>query len=478
MSVTEAKSRLAAPNAAQRIPGILIVGGVIFAAALFGILTRPVGFLASFWPANAILLGMMVRNPRYAGPAGWAAAFVGYVAADILTGGGWYVTAWLTAANMVSAITGYLLFRLVSENDRKLQHPVSVLYLFGICCMAAVAAAFAGGGAVGLLFDRTFAVGFKLWFVTELVNTLVILPAILTFPGVRSLSVRWPPSDDGLALETILRGAPCLALILSVAGGVLIGGPGALAFPIPALLWCALTYSLFTTSVMTLLLCIWLLISIPAGLVDLAAPADPIRSLDSIRLGIALMALGPLTVASINTGRRELIARLQHIANYDALTGALSRGAFFERGQARLDELIQGHGNIAVLMIDLDHFKRVNDEYGHGVGDAALKAFFPQASKHLRAADLIGRLGGEEFAVLMPLADMIEATALAERIRLAVEATEVALPSGEALKFTVSIGVSAHKADASTSIDAMLAAADQALYEAKAGGRNQVRVRS
>lgn len=476
MSATEAKSRLAAPNAAQRMPGILIVGGVVFAAALFGILTRPVGFLASFWPANAILLGLMVHNPRYAGPAGWAAAFVGYVMADMLTGGGWYITAWLTAANMSSAITGYLLFRLVSDDDRKLQRPVSVLYLFGICCMAAVAAAFVGGGAAGLLFDRTFAVGFKLWFVTELVNTLVILPAILTFPGIRALSVRWP--SDGLSLETVLHGAPCLALILSVAAGVLIGGPGALAFPIPALLWCALTYSLFTTSVMTLLLCIWLLISIPAGLVDLAAPADPIRSLDSIRLGIALMALGPLTVASINSGRRDLIARLQHTANYDALTGALARGAFFERGQTRLDELIQGHGNIAVLMIDLDHFKRINDEHGHGVGDAALKAFFPQAAKNLRAGDLFGRLGGEEFAVLMPSADMIEAAALAERIRLAVEATKLSLPSGEALEFTVSIGVSAHRADFGTSIDAMLAAADQALYEAKAGGRNQVRVRN
>lgn len=87
MSVTDANSPLAASLASQRVRGMAIVGGVIFAAAVFGILTRPVGFLASFWPANAILLGIMVRNPRYARPEAWAAAFLGYIAADLVTGG-------------------------------------------------------------------------------------------------------------------------------------------------------------------------------------------------------------------------------------------------------------------------------------------------------------------------------------------------------------------------------------------------------
>ncbi|WP_158282782.1 GGDEF domain-containing protein [Aminobacter sp. AP02] len=455
--------------------GILIVGVVVFAASLLGILTRPVGFLANVWPANAILLGIMVRNPRYAGLAGWVAAFIGYVAADLVTGGTWFITLWLSAANTTGAITGYLLFQLVSEDDRKLQHSVSALYLFGICLAAAAASGLVGGGAANLLFDRNFRTGFTLWSVAELVNNLVILPVVLTFPGFRALSHLWRLSGVP-SVAALRRSAPCVALFVSVAAGVLMGGPGAIAFPIPALLWSALTYSLFTTSVLTMLSCIWLLLAIPAGLVDMGTQADLFRSLDSLRLGIALMALGPLTVASVNTGRKNLIARLQHIADYDVLTGALSRSAFFERGQASLDELIPTRGNIAVLMLDLDYFKRINDLHGHGAGDAALKAFFPLVSKNLGADDLFGRLGGEEFAVLMPATALAQATAVAERIRMSVDAGEVSMPSGTPLKFTVSIGVAAFETEPSTSIDAMLAAADKALYKAKAGGRNRVLV--
>lgn len=475
MSVTDANSPLAASLATQRVRGMVIVGGVIFAAALFGILTRPVGFLASFWPANAILLGMMVRNPRYASPQAWVAAFIGYVAADLATGGSWHITLWLTVANMAGSMTGYFCFQFVSDKDRRLQHAISVHYLFGICCVLALVSALVGGGAVAILFDRDLLQGVVFWWVTELANNLIILPPILTFPGFRKVvgNIR---SASTMSRANIMHGLPCLALILSVMAGVLIGGAGALAFPMPALLWCALSYSLFTTSVQTMLLCIWLLIAIPAGIVAIPTLPDPINSLDSIRLGIALTALGPLTVASINAARRDLIDKLTHLATYDTLTGALSRSAFFERGQCRLDELVQTRGNIAVLMLDLDHFKHINDRYGHAVGDTVLKEFCALVPTHLRGRDLFGRLGGEEFAVLLPATDLIEATALAERVRVSVDEAVVTMASSPALDFSVSIGVSACRAALDTTIDVMLVKADHALYEAKAGGRNQVRV--
>ena len=475
MSVTDANSPLAASLATQRVRGMVIVGGVIFAAALFGILTRPVGFLASFWPANAILLGMMVRNPRYASPQAWVAAFLGYVAADLATGGSWHITLWLTVANMAGSMAGYFCFQFVSDKDRRLQHAVSVLYLFGICCVLALVSALVGGGAVAILFDRDLLQGVVFWWVTELANNLIILPPILTFPGFRKVvgNIR---STSIMSRASIVHGLPCLALVLSVMAGVLIGGAGALAFPMPALLWCALSYSLFTTSVQTMLLCIWLLIAIPAGIVAIPTLPDPINSLDSIRLGIALTALGPLTVASINSARRELIDKLTQLATYDTLTGALSRSAFFERGQHKLDELMQTRGDIAVLMLDLDHFKHINDRYGHAVGDTVLKEFCALVPTHLRGRDLFGRLGGEEFAVLLPATDLIEATALAERVRVSVDEAVVTMASSPALDFSVSIGVSACRAALDTTIDVMLVKADHALYEAKAGGRNQVRV--
>ncbi|MDR7221561.1 diguanylate cyclase [Aminobacter aminovorans] len=459
------------PHTEPQLAIALIVAGIVFLASFFGILTRPVGFLAAVWPANAILLGMMVRNPSFATPLGWLAAFVGYIVADLSTGGNFFVTLWLTIANITGALTGYLLFRLVPESDRWLQRPSSVLHLFAICCAVALAASTAGGGAARLLFGKDFLSGITFWFITELVNSLIILPVLLTFPGFRRLREHWPASLSPALLQHAL---PMLVLVASVALAIMLGGPGALAMPIPALLWCSLTYRTFTTSVLTMLLCTWLLISIPANLIPLPELPDPLRSLDSLRLGIALMALCPLTVASINAARVELIERLSRAANHDSLTGALSRGAFIERSEACL-QVNRDHGT-ALLMLDIDHFKNINDRFGHAGGDAMLKEFVVLVSRLLRPSDLFGRMGGEEFAVVLPGLDMIAATSLAERIRQALETQAIPMPSGGEVWATVSIGVTTRAPGEQTDFDGMMLAADRALYEAKDAGRNMVRV--
>lgn len=455
------------PDTEPQLAIALIVAGIVFLASFFGILTRPVGFLAAVWPANAILLGMMVRNPSYATPLGWLAAFVGYIVADLSTGGNFFVTLWLTTANITGALTGYLLFRLVPESDRWLQRPSSVLHLFAICCAVALAASIAGGGAARLLFGKDFFSGITFWFITELVNSLIILPVLLTFPGFRRLREHWPA---GLSPALFQHALPALVLVASVGLAIMLGGPGALAMPIPALLWCSLTYKTFTTSVLTMLLSVWLLISIPANLIPLPELPDPLRSLDSLRLGIALMALCPLTVASINAARVELIERLSRAANHDSL----SRGAFIERSEACL-QANRDQGT-ALLMLDIDHFKNINDRFGHAGGDAMLKEFVVLISRLLRPADLFGRMGGEEFAVVLPGLDMIAATSVAERIRQALEMRAIEMPSGGEVWATVSIGVATRAPGEYTDFDDMMLAADRALYEAKEAGRNMVRV--
>ena len=113
----------------QGVIAFFVVGVMILMASLFGILTRPMGFLAAFWPANAILLGLMVCMPRLANPWGWLGALAGYLLADFSTGGEITVTFWLTFANMAGAFTGYLLYRPMSGVDRRLGRPQSVLYL-------------------------------------------------------------------------------------------------------------------------------------------------------------------------------------------------------------------------------------------------------------------------------------------------------------------------------------------------------------
>ena len=283
------------------------VGTLVFAAALFGIFTRPLGHLAAFWPANALLLGIMVRCPRLSSVATWSAASLAFIAADLVTGGALVTSLWLTAANLVCAAIGVALYRRLSTEDRRLLRPLSMLYLFGICAIAAFGSALVGGLITRTLFHKSLMEGFGYWFATELANAIIILPVILTSPSLVSFCSRkgWSTLLQG---NVWLKAAPSLALVISVIAGILVGGPGAISFPVPALLWCALSYGLFTSSIVTLLLCIWMMLSISTGILVMPLGPDFMESMTSIRLGIMLLALGPLTVTSVNQARNALLA--------------------------------------------------------------------------------------------------------------------------------------------------------------------------
>lgn len=159
----------------------------------------------------------------------------------------------------------------------------------------------------------------------------------------------------------------------------------------------------------------------------------------------------------------------------DALTRVPNRRAWDE-GLALITEMaIVQERRFCLLIIDMDHFKQVNDTYGHPVGDAVLKTFVAAIQPKLRSGDLLCRYGGEEFGVLLPGLDGPSAVTAAERIRAAVERTKFDVGKGEAIPKTCSIGVAAWP---TTSRDpaALVKAADKALYEAKKGGRNKVAI--
>ncbi len=157
------------------------------------------------------------------------------------------------------------------------------------------------------------------------------------------------------------------------------------------------------------------------------------------------------------------------LARTDALTGLNNRRAFFERGE-QLARYCERHGTpFSLLLMDVDHFKAINDSCGHAAGDAALGAVGELLRQQFRRADVCGRIGGEEFAVLLPDTAQTDALALAEKLRQAIAA--VAVPFGEReLSLTASIGVAAGNYD----LDALLSQADAAMYRAKAAGRNRV----
>ncbi|NVP55539.1 GGDEF domain-containing protein [Mycoplana rhizolycopersici] len=449
---------------------LLLVGLAVFCAALFGIMTRPMGAFAAFWPANALLLGLMLRAPHLSTLGGWFGAFAGFVAADLVTGGEPGMTIWLTAANLTEAITGYVLFKALPEGHVRLQRPQSVMVVFAVCCCAAAASAFLGAAAYSILIGGNFTDELELWFSTELVSTVTVLPVVLAAPKWRD--IRW--SSAAAAIAGGMRdAAPMLALLASVVLGSLLDGPGSFAFPVPALLWCALSYSFFATAVLTLVFAIWGMVAITGNLAELPPEIDPVEWGKSIRLGLALIALAPLAVGSVSAARNELVRRLKDMLEHDDLTRTLTRKTFIERSEHLLERLNDNNtGAAAVLMLDVDRFKSVNDRHGHAAGDAALVAFALSVSNALEGNGLFGRLGGEEFAVFLPGTTRAEAEAVAERIRNAVERCTVDLGSGVVLPITVSGGLALHAGSGRATLDAMLARADAALYRAKEQGRN------
>jgi len=165
---------------------------------------------------------------------------------------------------------------------------------------------------------------------------------------------------------------------------------------------------------------------------------------------------------------------LEEQVRTDALTGIANRRAFLDIATRELSSGDRVASPAAALMLDIDHFKHVNDRFGHEAGDLLLTEFARRVLLGLRSYDCFARLGGEEFAVLMPGADQVQARALAERLRAAV-AGQPFMVRGEAISVTVSIGV-AEVAPGETTVDGVLRRADRALYDAKEGGRNRVEV--
>ncbi len=181
-----------------------------------------------------------------------------------------------------------------------------------------------------------------------------------------------------------------------------------------------------------------------------------------------------LEIHKINAELTVLNAKLEQIATTDELTGLANRRQAMERLTEHWEMALRHQQSICCIMIDLDHFKRVNDTHGHDAGDVVLRELGRILSQYTRLGDLACRLGGEEFLILCPHTNTEGARLLAERLRKKVESTTIVIDDRK-LNVTISLGV-AERNDFTNSKDDLLKSADYALYQAKHGGRNRVYV--
>lgn len=188
-------------------------------------------------------------------------------------------------------------------------------------------------------------------------------------------------------------------------------------------------------------------------------------------LTVGAVIMPVMTMSAVMMIHDVMLGEVEHAANHDHMTGALSR----KRLETVVAEQIRSarlHGRpLSFLLIDLDHFKRINDTYGHAGGDAVLQEFVQMARSFLRGGDVVGRLGGEEFGVLLPNADAEAALLIADRLREKAAAQVVRGEFGEC-RYSISGGVAT--LDREDSFEQLAVRADRALYAAKHGGRNRV----
>lgn len=465
--------------APTRPAAFLLLGAAVFVACVAGTLTRPINMLAALWPANALMLGLLLRHPPLGRSAwSWLAGAAAYLLSALAMGDAPLKALWLSGANLVGVLTGWLYFSRLDRSVVLLRDQLSPLYLVGGCVLASVAAALAGFGVGPVLYGSEAAEAFFMWATAELMSFMFVLPVVLSVPGAGEWAGR-PQAQDACSGGTrtgraqLADAAPVLALAVSELLAHLIGGPGSLAFGMPALLWCALRYRLFTTAALCLVVGTFKSITLPMGMLSYSPEA--LRDVGSLRFALALMSLGPLAVACSQALRDELLRRLEHAARHDGLTDVLLRAAFIEQGDRLLQRVQREGGPVAVLMLDVDHFKAINDRHGHAAGDDVLRALARRLERLLRPGDLLGRLGGEEFALVLPGVARADAEVVARRLCEATRERRFPLSGGgEALRVTVSIGV-AHEAapGADITMDRLLRQADQALYEAKGAGRDR-----
>ena len=170
--------------------------------------------------------------------------------------------------------------------------------------------------------------------------------------------------------------------------------------------------------------------------------------------------------------KEELQQKLAHMAMYDALTDILSRRAIIEQIESETQRTNRYDRQLSILMVDIDHFKRVNDTYGHVAGDGVLKEVARALYRKIRRSDFVGRYGGEEFLVVLPETSLAQAIVLGEKLRLEVSKMAVEV-NGTMLKdTTVSIGAAQYGSE--KTVDEFINHSDRWLYEAKHNGRNQI----
>lgn len=453
------------------IAGLLAAAVLYYVAARFGMAVfslRP-GNITLLWLSSGIALVMCRQFGYRALPfiflASFAANYGGMAAGD-----GEHPLAYTLTTGLVDAFAGFssafLLARFLPRGLRSVGDLTRFALL--VCLVPSV--------ITGLLLSLNLLTGGyitrdEFW---DLVRMLILadsLGVLLVYPIYQGWLERLPLKRSEM---TWLAGAvPAIAAILYYGFS---SHPGAVYILIPVLLLLSFNVRLIWVMVLSSVA----LIGVVAGTAGNAGPFITDDALDTNFRLMNFVFSGALAVLGISLQNRQLViaersrSHWQQAAEQDVLTGLLNRRGFMPRLEAE-HQLARGTGRpYSVVMFDLDRFKLVNDTYGHDAGDAVLQAFSRIMTQSCRSVDTVGRVGGEEFAILLPECNAGQALVAMERVRHAFEVTPTIFKS-LSISVTVSGGIASFAGGAEPATE-ILARADRALLAAKAAGRNRIMV--
>lgn len=455
--------------------------------------------IVTFWPPNAVVVAALILTPARQ----WALYLIAGLLAEGVADYGFYSNwqiAGFGAVNACEALLTASLARWVLLRGKpfagltiQLVFGLSLIFLFISSPLAAL-----GGSGVYYLNDSSISYWafWRLWWFGDAIGLLVLTPFLLVWTG-ESLSQELGKDRHGLEV---------LALTLTVGVGASVlffaptDWPSWTATPsllLPLLAWASLRFGLHGATATTVFIAFLAAAGTTQGRGPFATAADEVSTVLALQeylLAAAILALAlSASVRQLNWALaalkedRELLEirvaeRTQELesarmlaeqrARTDDLTGLINRAAFFGFLKSIHDQARRYGRTYSTIMIDIDHFKSINDTYGHAAGDTALKETANIIAATVRDADVAGRIGGEEFAVCLPETPGVEAFKLAERLCQRINQTAM-MADGVALSLTASFGVSQHDPSDKT-FDSVMSRADQALYRAKKAGRNRV----
>lgn len=456
-----------------------------FAAAALTIhLTSNGRDIAAIWPANAILLALLLAQARPRWGAVLSAGFVAGVAANLITRGALAGTVLYGLANLIEVGLAVSLLRRSGggEGDGEgrgegILHTTGAVLRFILVAglVAPAVSGIPGSLTAFALYGEPLPKAFATWVASDGLGLLVFTPFLSTV--VRGDFVvcfaRKSWRERGLS-------AALLLLVGLVAYGVFFLATRPLLFAIfPPLM--LVTFRVGRLGVEAAVM----LVAVIGGIATMQGrgpmiliAADAATQAQAFQAFLAVTLLTCLPVAAEVTARARLTAALavhgQEMtasAITDPLTGTLNRRGF--EAEARRWLRAEAPGSLSLIAVDFDHFKQINDRWGHQAGDQALRHFAALVSSHVRARDLVGRLGGDEFMILLPHSDLDLAQGVGERVRTAVENAPLALGGQAVASLSLSMGIAS--ARSGESYEDLARRADRALYEAKEAGRNTIR---